>query len=302
MSLLDLYTSCQLCPRNCKADRQHGQIGFCHMPADLKVARAALHMWEEPCISGKAGSGAVFFSGCSVGCVFCQNHAIAAGQSGKRISIERLADIVLELQTKGANNINLVTPEHYAPSIALALAMAKAKGLHLPIICNCSGYSSLTALRILSDHVNVWLPDFKYYSPELSRKYSHAPDYFTVACQALQFMYEQAGDPVFDDSGIIQKGIIVRHLTLPGCMEDSRSVIHYLHETYGDKIYISIMNQFTPVSELLSDYPELNHTISTSDYDALVDYAIDIGIENGFIQEGETAKESFIPPFDNEGV
>ena len=187
-------------------------------------------------------------------------------------------------------------------SIALALDMAKAKGLHLPIICNCSGYSSLTALRILSDHVNVWLPDFKYYSPELSRKYSHAPDYFTVACQALQFMYEQAGDPVFDDSGIIQKGIIVRHLTLPGCMEDSRSVIHYLHETYGDKIYISIMNQFTPVSELLSDYPELNHTISTSDYDALVDYAIDIGIENGFIQEGETAKESFIPPFDNEGV
>ena len=302
MSLLDLYTSCQLCPRNCKADRQHGQTGFCHMPADLKVARAALHMWEEPCISGKAGSGAVFFSGCSVGCVFCQNHAIAAGQSGKRISIERLTDIFLELQTKGANNINLVTPEHYAPSIALALAMAKAKGLHLPIICNCSGYSSLTALRILSDHVNVWLPDFKYYSPELSRKYSHAPDYFTVACQALQFMYEQAGDPVFDDNGIIQKGIIVRHLTLPGCMEDSRKVIHYLHETYGDKIYISIMNQFTPVSELLSDYPELNHTISASDYDALVDYAIDIGVENGFIQEGETAKESFIPPFDNEGV
>ena len=218
MSLLDLYTSCQLCPRNCKADRQHGQTGFCHVPADLKVARAALHMWEEPCISGEAGSGAVFFSGCSVGCVFCQNHAIAAGQSGKRISIERLADIFLELQAKGANNINLVTPEHYAPSIALALDMAKAKGLHLPIICNCSGYSSLTALRILSDHVNVWLPDFKYYSPELSRKYSHAPDYFTVACQALQFMYEQAGDPVFDDSGIIQKGIIVRHLTLPGCM------------------------------------------------------------------------------------
>lgn len=272
------------------------------MPADLKVARAALHMWEEPCISGKAGSGAVFFSGCSMGCVFCQNHAIAAGQSGKRISIERLADIFLELQTKGANNINLVTPEHYAPSIALALAMAKAKGLHLPIICNCSGYSSLTALRILSDHVDVWLPDFKYYSPELSRKYSHAPDYFTVACQALQFMYEQADDPVFDDNGIIQRGIIVRHLTLPGCMEDSRKVIHYLHEIYGDKIYISIMNQFTPVSELLSDYPELNHTISASDYDALVDYAIDIGVENGFIQEGETAKESFIPPFDNEGV
>ena len=167
------------------------------MPADLKVARAALHMWEEPCISGKAGSGAIFFSGCSVGCVFCQNHAIAAGQSGKSISIERLADIFLELQTKGANNINLVTPEHYAPSIALALAMAKAKGLHLPIICNCSGYSSLTARRILSDHVNVWLPDFKYYSPELSRKYSHAPDYFTVAESAERPTRKSESAPFF---------------------------------------------------------------------------------------------------------
>ena len=302
MSLLDLYTSCQLCPRNCKADRLHGQTGFCRVPAELKVARAALHMWEEPCISGEAGSGAVFFSGCSVGCVFCQNHAIAAGQSGKIITIERLSDIFLELQAKGANNINLVTPEHYAPSIALALDRAKANGLHLPVICNCSGYSSLTALKILADYVDVWLPDFKYCSSELSQRYSHAPDYFAVASQALEFMYEQTGTPVFDDDGMIQKGIIVRHLTLPGCMEDSRKVIHYLHETYGDNIYISIMNQFTPVPELLSDYPELNHTITASDYDALVDYAIDIGVENGFIQEGETAKESFIPPFDNEGV
>lgn len=302
MSLLDLYTSCQLCPRNCKADRLHGQTGFCRVPADLKVARAALHMWEEPCISGEAGSGAVFFSGCSVGCVFCQNHAIAAGQSGKTITIERLAEIFLELQAKGANNINLVTPEHYAPSIALALDISKANGLHLPVICNCSGYSSLTALGILADYVDVWLPDFKYCSPELSGRYSHAPDYFAVASQALQFMYGQTGTPVFDDNGMIQKGIIVRHLTLPNCMEDSRKIIHYLHKTYGDNIYISIMNQFTPVPELLSDYPELNHTITDYDYDALVDYAIDIGVENGFIQEGETAKESFIPPFDNEGV
>ena len=206
------------------------------------------------------------------------------------------------MQAKGANNINLVTPEHYAPSIALALDQAKANGLQLPVICNCSGYSSLTALRILADYVDVWLPDFKYFSSEIAGRYSHASDYFTVASQALAFMYQQTGDAVFDADGLIQKGIIVRHLTLPGCMDDSRSVIHYLHETYGDNIYISIMNQFTPVPELLSDYPELNHTISASDYDALVDYAIDIGVENGFIQEGETAKESFIPPFDNEGV
>ena len=224
-----------------------------------------------------------------------------AGQSGK-ISIERLADIFLELQTKGANNINLVTPEHYAPSIALALAMAKAKGLHLPIICNCSGYSSLTALRILSDHVDVWLPDFKYYSPELSRKYSHAPDYFTVACQALQFMYEQAGDPVFDDNGIIQKG----HHRPASDTARAHGGFRKSHSLSPRNLRRQDLYQYHEpiysVSELLSDYPELNHTISASDYDALVDYAIDIGVENGFIQEGETAKESFIPPFDNEGV
>ncbi len=302
MSRLDLYENCSLCPRACHVNRRMGQTGFCRVPSQLQVARAALHMWEEPCISGEKGSGAVFFSGCSVGCVFCQNSIIASGQSGKRITIERLADIFLELQAQGAHNINLVTPDHYAPSIAEALDLSRARGLSLPVICNCSGYASVTTLQLLEGYIDVWLPDFKYYNQQLAARYSHAPDYFDKACAALAEMYRQTGDPVFDDDGMIQKGIIVRHLTLPGHANDSRQILDYLHSTYGDHIYISIMNQFTPMPALLPDYEELNHTVPEDDYHALVDYAINIGIENGFIQEGETAKDSFIPPFDNEGV
>lgn len=302
MSPLDLYENCTLCPRSCHVNRHSGQTGFCRVSAQLQVARAALHMWEEPCISGENGSGAVFFSGCSVGCVFCQNRTIASGQNGKFITIERLSDIFLELEAKGAHNINLVTPDHYAPSIVEALDLARSKGLSLPIICNCSGYTSLTTLKLLEGYIDVWLPDFKYYSSELSARYSHAPDYFDRACEALAEMYRQAGDAFFDDNGMIQKGIIVRHLTLPGHADDSRQILDYLYSTYGNHIYISIMNQFTPMPGLVPDYEELNRTVPTADYDALVDYAIDTGIENGFIQEGETAKESFIPPFDNEGV
>ena len=293
---------CMLCPRQCQIKREEGKRGFCGESDLVRLSRAALHMWEEPCISGINGSGAVFFSGCTLRCVYCQNYHISNSEVGKTVSVERLSEIFLELQEQGANNINLVTPGQYVPHIIRAVEQARRQGLAVPIVYNTGSYENVDTIKALEGIVDIYLPDFKYMDPFLAAKYSHAPDYFTVACQALQFMYEQAGDPVFDDNGIIQKGIIVRHLTLPGCMEDSRKVIHYLHEIYGDKIYISIMNQFTPVSELLSDYPELNHTISASDYDALVDYAIDIGVENGFIQEGETASESFIPEFDCEGV
>ena len=304
MSLLDLYTSCQLCPRNCKADRQHGQTGFCHMPADLKVARAALHMWEEPCISGKAGSGAVFFSGCSVGCVFCQNHAIAAGQSGKRISIERLADIFLELQIKGANNINLVTPDHYIPQIISAIDMARSRNFKLPFVYNCSGYETTEMIRMLDGYIDVYLPDFKFMSPSLAAKYSNAPDYPEHAKISIAEMVRQCGgnQTSFDDDGIMHRGVIVRHLQLPDQLDDSKSIITYLYNTYKDSIYISIMNQYTPMPGIEKNFPELGRTITPPEYDELVDYAIDIGVENGFIQEGETAKESFIPAFNNEGV
>ena len=295
---------CDLCPRKCLVDRKKGEKGICGQTENLKVARAALHFWEEPCISGDAGSGAVFFSGCPLHCVFCQNENIANGTVGKEISVERLAEIFLELQEKGANNINLVTPGHFVPQITKALDLAKQEGLKLPIVYNTSSYETVETIKRLEGYVDIYLPDFKYMSPVLSKKYSHAPDYAEVAKAAIAEMVRQTGKAVFvngDEDNLILRGTIVRHLTLPGCMEDSMQILKYLHETYGDMIYISIMNQFTPLSNL-EKYPELNRRITDEEYETLVDYAIDIGIENGFIQEGDTAEESFIPAFDCEGV
>ena len=287
---------CDLCPRKCLVDRKKGEKGICGQTENLKVARAALHFWEEPCISGDAGSGAVFFSGCPLHCVFCQNENIANGTVGKEISLERLVDIFLELQEKRANNINLVTPGHFVPQIVKALDQARKEGLTLPVVYNTSSYETVDTIKMLEGYVDIYLPDFKYMSPGLSKKYSHAPDYAEVA--------RQTGKAVFvngDEDNLILRGTIVRHLTLPGCMADSMQILKYLHETYGDMIYISIMNQFTPLSNL-EKYPELNRRITDEEYETLVDYAIDIGIENGFIQEGDTAEESFIPAFDCEGV
>ena len=295
---------CDLCPRKCLVDRKKGEKGICGQTENLKVARAALHFWEEPCISGDAGSGAVFFSGCPLHCVFCQNENIANGTVGKEISLERLVDIFLELQEKGANNINLVTPGHFVPQIVKALDQARKEGLALPVVYNTSSYETVDTIKMLEGYVDIYLPDFKYMSPVLSKKYSHAPDYAEVAKAAIAEMVRQTGKAVFvngDEDNLILRGTIVRHLTLPGCMEDSMQILKYLHETYGDTIYISIMNQFTPLSNL-EKYPELNRKITDEEYEALVDYAIEIGIENGFIQEGDTAEESFIPAFDCEGV
>ena len=295
---------CDLCPRKCLVDRKKGEKGICGQTENLKVARAALHFWEEPCISGDAGSGAVFFSGCSLHCVFCQNENIANGTVGKEISLERLVDIFLELQEKRANNINLVTPGHFVPQIVKALDQARKEGLTLPVVYNTSSYETVDTIKMLEGYVDIYLPDFKYMSPVLSKKYSHAPDYAEVAKAAIAEMVRQTGKAVFvngDEDNLILSGTIVRHLTLPGWMADSMQILKYLHETYGDMIYISIMNQFTPLSNL-EKYPELNRRITDEEYETLVDYAIDIGIENGFIQEGDTAEESFIPAFDCEGV
>ena len=295
---------CTLCPRNCTVDRKNGEKGICGQTAELKVARAALHFWEEPCISGMAGSGTVFFSGCSLHCVFCQNESIANGTVGKNITIERLAEIFFELEKQGANNINLVTPGHFIPQIREALLLAKKQGLSLPIVYNTSSYEMVEALRSLDGLIDIYLPDFKYMSSELSTKYSHAADYAKIAKAAIAEMVRQTGMPVFDENGedgLIKRGTIVRHLTLPGCMEDSKEILKYLHDTYGEQIYISIMNQFTPL-ENVAAYPELNRKITEEEYEELVDYAIDLGIEQGFIQEGETAEESFIPDFDCQGI
>ena len=297
-----LISNCILCPRQCGVDRNRGQIGYCGMPGELLVSRAALHMWEEPCISGNTGSGTVFFSGCNLKCVFCQNHSIALGDCGKPITIKRLADIFLELQQKGAANINLVTPTHYIPQIRDALLLAKEQGLILPIVYNTGSYESVESLQLLNGLVDIYLPDLKYYSTELSSAYSHAIDYYQIATAAITEMYHQVGTPVFDEcTGMMQKGMIVRHLLLPGQTRDSKKILRYLHETYGDNIYISIMNQYTPLPHV-AHIPALNRKVTPEEYDKVVNFAIHLGITNAFIQEGETAEESFIPPFDLDGV
>ena len=298
---MNKYENCLLCPRKCGINRSTGQTGVCGVSSEIKVARAALHYWEEPCISGKRGSGAVFFSGCSLHCVFCQNREISDGKAGKLISKERLRDIFMELADKGANNINLVTPGQYIPDIVWAVNDAKSRGMKLPIIYNTSGYENVTELKLLEGIVDVYLPDFKYMDSTLSAMYSRAKDYPSVAKQALSEMVRQQPDVVIDDAtGLIQKGVIVRQLLLPGHVNDAKAVLKYLYDTYHDHVYISMMSQFTPIA--LKDYPEINRTVTRREYERLVDYALEIGITNAFIQEGDVAKDSFIPAFDCEGV
>ena len=301
MKNMNKYENCLLCPRKCGINRSTGQTGVCGVSSEIKVARAALHYWKEPCISGKRGSGAVFFSGCSLHCVFCQNREISDGKAGKVISKERLSDIFMELADKGANNINLVTPGQYIPDIVWAVNDAKSRGMKLPIIYNTSGYENVTELKLLEGIVDVYLPDFKYMDSTLSARYSRAKDYPSVAKQALSEMVRQQPDVVIDDAkGLIQKGVIVRQLLLPGHVNDAKAVLKYLYDTYHNHVYISMMSQFTPIA--LKDYPEINRTVTRREYERLVDYALEIGITNAFIQEGDVAKDSFIPAFDCEGV
>ena len=301
MKNMNKYENCLLCPRKCGINRRTGQTGVCGVSSEIKVARAALHYWEEPCISGKRGSGAVFFSGCSLHCVFCQNREISDGKEGKVISKERLSDIFIEIADKGANNINLVTPGQYIPDIVWAVNDARSRGMKLPIIYNTSGYENVTELKLLEGIVDVYLPDFKYMDSTLSARYSRAKDYPSVAKQALSEMVRQQPEVVIDDAtGLIQKGVIVRQLLLPGHVNDAKAVLKYLYDTYHNHVYISMMSQFTPIA--LKDYPEINRTVTKREYERLVNYALEIGITNAFIQEGDVAKDSFIPAFDCDGV
>lgn len=293
---------CRLCPRNCKVNRNKGQTGYCGASEELVVARAALHMWEEPCISGTSGSGAVFFSGCPMRCKFCQNYQIAASKRGKAISIERMAQIFLELQEKGAANINLVTPTHYTPHIIEALDIARDNGLHLPIVYNTSGYEKPETLKTLEGYVDIYLPDFKYMDNVLATEYSNAPDYLEYAKKALKEMVRQTGTLKMDErTGMALSGVIVRHLVLPGHVKNSKAVLRYLYETYGNHIYISIMNQYTPMPQV-REYKNLSRKVTKREYEKVMEYALELGIECGFFQEGDVAEESFIPEFDNEGV
>ena len=298
---MELTERCELCPRRCGANRLAGKNGFCGGGKEVKVARAALHFWEEPCISGEEGSGTVFFSGCTMRCVFCQNREISRGEAGKLVSIERLAEIFLELQKKGANNINLVTPMHYAPQITAALDIARKNGLSLPIVWNTGGWELPESVEAVKNYSDIWLTDFKYFDNSLAEKFSNAKNYFENASASLKKMLEQTGEPVFDDDGMMKKGIIVRHLVLPGHTDDSKKVLRWLWENFGDKIWISIMNQYTPLCSE-EKFPELSRKVTDEEYDEVVDFAVSLGIENAFVQDGEAVSESFIPPFDLEGV
>ncbi len=353
--------NCRICPRKCGVDRARGELGYCRQPAHLTAARAYLHAWEEPCISGMNGSGTVFFSGCNMHCVFCQNSEIALGDVSREISSERLSEIFFELQEKGASNINLVTPTHFVPLIVPALERAKGQGLFIPVVYNTSAYENIDTLRMMDGLVDIYLPDCKYYSEELSLRYSNAPGYFDIAISAIDEMLRQVGEPRFmrpkqvdkpqfmrpeqvdkpklitteqindtvvcdntqgklldakeynriiedipgdadDYAGpLMAKGVIIRHLMLPGQLQDSKKIVSELIKRYGDRVFLSIMNQFTPLGDL-SLYPELLKGVNPDDYEALIDYAIDLGIENGFFQGEGTDTESFIPAFDFEGL
>ena len=287
---------CNLCARNCNVDRSKS-LGYCGMPEDIYVARAALHPWEEPCISGIRGSGTVFFSGCSLRCVFCQNYSISMKMAGKKMSVEDLADTFLRLESEGAHNINLVTPTHYVRQVISALDMAKGRGLSVPVVYNTGTYENVSTIKMLDGYVDIYLPDMKYLNRDIAKKYSNAYNYPDVAKEAIREMVRQVGKATFFDDGMMKKGVIVRHLVLPGNIYDSKDIIDYLYDTYGDDIFVSIMNQYTPLSRVKNLKP-LDRKLSDEEYEEVVDYALFVGVKNGFIQEGNTAKESFIPDFD----
>jgi len=288
---------CNLCPRKCNIDRSSGNVGFCLANDKLKIARYSLHYWEEPCISGNNGSGTIFFSHCNLKCVFCQNYEISTNNYGKEISVDRFVEICLELQKMGALNINLVTPTHFIPLIKEGLVKAKENGLSIPIVYNTNSYENVESLKLLDGLIDIYLPDLKYYDNNLASKYSSCKNYFNVATDAIKEMYRQVGNPVFDGD-ILKKGIIVRHLLLPTHGDDSKKIIKYLYDTYQDNIFISIMNQYTPI-KIFDKFPELNKKVEDFEYEDVIDYACDLGIVNAFIQEGETQLESFIPDFSN---
>ena len=313
----NLPTSCDLCPRRCGADRAAGERGVCGADDALVVARAALHFWEEPPISGSRGSGTVFFAHCPLRCCYCQNAVIAAGQAGRAVDVGRLAEMLLELAAQGALNVNFVTPTHYAPQARAAVAQARGRGLALPVVWNTSGYETVAAVQASAGTVDAYLADFKYADPSLAARYSKAPDYPDVALAALDEMARQTGAPEFDEvdgDPRLVRGTVVRHLMLPGALEDSKRVVRLVHERFGDDVLLSLMNQYTPVladaaaagderaAAALRGCPELALRVPDEDYERLLDYADALGGEEYFWQEGGAAEESFIPPFDLTGV
>lgn len=299
------YDACELCPRRCRARRAGGRAGACGASSQLRVARCALHLWEEPPISGESGSGAIFFSGCSLRCVFCQNHEISHEGFGLEVSTSRLARMMLELEGQGALNINLVTPGHYAPHVIEAVRLARARGLSLPIVCNTSGYERPELVEALAGTVDIWLTDFKYASAELAGRLSAAGDYPQVAAEALAAMLEglrRAGGRRLRDDGTMERGIIVRHLVLPEQTDDSLDVLDTVWRICGNEADLSVMNQYTPNERCRAAGGPLARTVTADEYELVLDYADALGFEHLWWQQGGTASESFVPPFDATGV
>jgi putative pyruvate formate lyase activating enzyme len=299
--MVNLLHNCNICPRNCGVDRINGQVGYCQSGIKIDVAKAYLHQWEEPCISGSRGSGTVFFAHCNLGCVYCQNFEISHQGKGKSVEEKRLGEIFLELQGKGAHNINLVTPTHFIPQIKTALDHSVLNGLKVPVVYNTNGYEKRESLQLLKDRVQVFLPDLKYSTTQSGQRYSDAPDYFKVASLAIEQMFAYQPECVFDEAGLLTRGVLVRHLVLPGLKDESKDILKYLYDTFGNQIYLSLMNQYTPIYEART-FQELQEPLSSDDYEEVIDYALELGIENCFIQESGTVSEYYIPDFDLGGV
>lgn len=294
---MKVLENCMLCPRKCGINRYKGK-GICGANSKIKLAYYSLHMWEEPPISGKNGSGTIFFSNCNMKCIYCQNKKISIDGYGKYISMKKLEEIMLELQKKGAHNINLVTPTHYVPQIAFVLQKIKDKSLKIPVVYNTSSYECVGTLMMMRNLVDIYLADLRYYDDDLAIKYSKCRDYFENATMAIDEMYRQVGEIKINDEGMLEKGVVVRVLILPSHVDDSKKIIEYLYKTYGNDIFISIMNQYTPVWKC--KYSNLNRKVTEDEYNEVVNYAIDLGVVNAFVQEGEAADDSFIPKFNKD--
>ena len=298
---MNLYKNCSICPRNCRIDRTKGQIGYCQSGHEIKSALASVHMWEEPPISGSCGSGTIFFSGCNLRCVFCQNYTISSENSGKTISTERLSEIMLEQQARGVHNINLVTATHFIPSIIKAVQKAKNNGLKIPIVYNTGGYEKVESIKMLEGTVDIYLPDIKYFSSELSLKYSGASDYFDYASEAVLEMYHQTGNNIYDDNGIMKSGVIIRHMIMPSHKEDSYKVLDWIRDNIGTEACVSLLSQYTPAYNA-EKYKEINRKLMSLEYTRVIEHFFDIGLKNGFMQEKSSAESKYTPIFDLSGL
>lgn len=296
--MLEKLKECTLCPHMCRVDRLNGKMGRCKASGKVKVALASIHKYEEPCISGEDGSGTVFFSNCNFNCKFCQNYEISQEGRGKEITIEELAEIFLEQQRKGANNINLVTPTMYVYHIIEALDMAKGRGLCIPVIYNSNGYENIETIKLLKGYIDIYLPDFKYYNNKIAKKYSNIDNYFEVTTEAIKEMYKQVGKPIFNNEGIIQKGIIIRHLILPNYVENTKHVLKWIKENFDDDIYISIMAQYFP-TYLAKKEEFLSRKITRKEYKNVEQYLYSLELKNGYIQDIGENEEEYVPNFCN---